>query len=107
MLDPKDNIPTNNSKTQLVLEALKSKHPQSQLASAAAVQSEDEEATDVHPVIFLDRINATAIIRTAALHTTGAAGPSEIDAKGWRRLCMLLDQHQVTSAILWLSWPNI
>ncbi len=83
VLHPKDNIPTNNGKTQSVLEALKSKHPQIQPASAAAVQSEDEEPTDVHPVIF-DRINATTI-RTAALHTTGAG--CRIDAKGWRRLC--------------------
>ena len=34
----------------------------------------------------------TIIIRSAALpaalHTTGAAGPSVIDAHGWRRICM-------------------
>ena len=39
----------------------------------------------VHPVIF-DSIQAKTI-RSAALHTNGAAGPSGIDARGWRRLC--------------------
>jgi hypothetical protein len=27
------------------------------------------------------------MIRSAALHTSGAAGPSGLDALGWRRLC--------------------
>ena len=39
----------------------------------------------VHPVVF-EAIDATSIKR-AALHTDGAAGPSGIDARGWRRLC--------------------
>ena len=42
-------------------------------------------APDVHPVLF-DELNA-ARIRSAALHTTGAAGPSGLDALTWRRLC--------------------
>ncbi len=37
-------------------------------------------------IVVFDRIDA-ALIRVAALRTTGAAGPSGIDAKGWRRLC--------------------
>ena len=40
---------------------------------------------EVHPVIF-ESIDA-GVIRSAALHTTGSAGPSGIDAHGWRRLC--------------------
>ena len=39
----------------------------------------------VHPVIF-DSIQG-ATIHSAALRTSGAAGPSGIDARGWRRLC--------------------
>ncbi len=38
-----------------------------------------------HPVIF-DRIDASWI-RSAALNTKGAAGPSGLDAHCWRRLC--------------------
>ena len=38
-----------------------------------------------HPVIF-DALNGAAI-RSAALRTKGAAGPSGLDACGWRRLC--------------------
>lgn len=42
---------------------------------------------DRYFVIF-DNLNATLITQTA-LKTTGAAGPSGIDAVGWRRLCSL------------------
>ncbi len=40
---------------------------------------------DPHPVIFESIYAAT--IRSAAMHITGAAGPSGLDAHGWRRLC--------------------
>ena len=39
-----------------------------------------------HPVIF-DQLDGKAI-RTAALRIEGAAGPLEVDAYGWRRLCI-------------------
>ena len=42
-------------------------------------------AQDTHPIIF-ESID-TNVIRSAAMHTTGSAGPSDIDAHGWRRLC--------------------
>ena len=38
-----------------------------------------------HPVIF-DEITGI-LVRSVALRTEGAAGPSGIDAQGWRRLC--------------------
>lgn len=40
---------------------------------------------DLHPVIY-DSLEADAI-RSAALKVNGAAGPSGLDAHGWRRLC--------------------
>ena len=43
------------------------------------------EYKEVHPIVF-DQITATSI-RSAALRTKGAAGPSGIDAHNWRRLC--------------------
>ena len=60
-----------------------SKHPQGEQANAECILPSDPE--DIHPVIF-DSIDASAI-RSAALRTTGSAGPSGLDAHGWRRLC--------------------
>ena len=42
------------------------------------------EPSVVHPAVF-EAIDATTI-KTAALRTDGAAGPSGIDVRGWRRL---------------------
>ena len=39
----------------------------------------------IHPIIY-DGLDAQ-LIRRAALHTTGAGGPSGTDAHCWRRLC--------------------
>ena len=41
---------------------------------------------DIHPVFF-DCITG-ATIRATALKLSGSAGPSGIDAAGWRRLCV-------------------
>ena len=54
------------------------KHPPGHLADRASLI--DNEAPPVHDVIF-DSIDA-ALIRSAALKTCGAAGPSGIDAHG-------------------------
>ena len=43
-----------------------------------------------HPVIF-DHIIGS-LVRSMALRTEGAAGPSGIDAQGWRRLCSSFQQ---------------
>ena len=40
---------------------------------------------EIHPVVF-DSIDAR-LIRSVALKTTGAAGPSGLDAYSWRRMC--------------------
>ncbi len=80
-------IPSSSGESTTVLEELKSKHSTSHSATAEAIQPivGNEAPSNVHPVVF-DSIDA-AVIRTAALCTTRAAGPSRIDAKGWRRLC--------------------
>ena len=39
----------------------------------------------IHPVIY-DKIDAS-LIRSTSLHTSGAAGPSDLDATAWRRMC--------------------
>ena len=41
-----------------------------------------------HPVIF-EALDGS-VIRAAALRTSGSAGPSGLDAYGWRRLCSSL-----------------
>ena len=73
-----DSVPHNGQSTT-VLEVLKSKHPLGQPVYANYIVSAGE-TTDVHPIIF-DNIDA-AMIRAAALRTTGSAGPSGIDAEG-------------------------
>ena len=50
-----------------------------------AMESNFDQITNVHPVIF-ESIDGTGI-RSAALHCSGSAGPSQIDADGWRRMC--------------------
>ena len=50
----------------------------------------DANNVDFHPAIF-ENITGE-VIRAAALHTQGAAGPSGLDALSWRRLCTAFDQ---------------
>ena len=68
-----------------VCDELLKKHPKSQPAHSATLQSLDGCNDRFHPVIF-EALDG-ALTRTAALHTRGAAGPSGLDAFGWRRLC--------------------
>ena len=68
-----------------VRDALLSKHLPGRPASISALYNATIEPPDVHPVVF-EAIDATTI-KTAALRTDGAARPSGIDARGWRRLC--------------------
>ena len=59
------------------------KYPSGQLAHPESLIEDDPP--DVHPVLF-ESINAS-VIRSAALRTTGVAGPSGLDAASWRRQC--------------------
>ena len=67
----------------LVRDVLKKKHPAGRPASPDAVIQ--GSPPDFHPVVF-DALNAD-LIRSVSLHTSGAAGPSYLDAFAWRRLC--------------------
>ena len=77
-----DPIETENGQRK-VRDILLEKHPPCQPVHHDTIINDDPP--DVHPVLFesLD----VAVIRSAALHTSGAAGPSGLDALGWRRLC--------------------
>jgi len=77
-----DSIEAGNAERK-VRDILADKHPIGQPAPPDAVIKDD--LLDVHPVLF-DSLDAT-VIRSAALRTSGAAGPSGLDALGWRRLC--------------------
>ncbi len=78
-----DEIVTTSDGQKKVKEILIDKHPPGQPAYPDVIIKDDPQ--DVHPVLF-ESLDA-AIIRSAALNTSGAAGPSGIDALGWRRLC--------------------
>lgn len=70
-----------------VRDVLISKHPPSRQPPASALLTESEQRPPVHPVLF-DSIKGSSI-RTAVLATQGGAGPSGVDAAGWRRLCTM------------------
>ena len=61
---------------------LQSKHPESSDLSEDAVV--DVEPVEIHPVVF-NEITADSI-KIAAMKTRGGAGPSGMDADGWRHI---------------------
>ena len=85
ILHPEATINHCNGTSMTVLEALKSKHPPGESVTESALLPESSDSTPIHPVSF-DRVDASSI-RSAVLRTTGSAGPSGMDAKGWRRIC--------------------
>ena len=70
-----------------VRDILKDKHPAASPIDLDAIQAPDQitDHQQSHPVLF-DRITGD-LIRVSALRTDRAAGPSGIDAAGWRRMC--------------------
>ena len=60
------------------------KHPKASEASNGILV--EEEVQNVHPVIYgsID----SQIVRDAIKKTRGSAGPSGLDADGWRRILM-------------------
>ena len=52
-----------------------------------------------HSVIF-ESLDASCI-RSAALHTAGAVGPSGIDALGWRQMC--ISYESASDLLQWLD----
>ena len=68
-----------------VREILKEKHPTPREVNADALLSKSSVvANSTHPVIF-ESITGD-MVRSVALQTQGSAGPSGVDAAGWRRL---------------------
>lgn len=80
-----DTIPTQSNDTQTVLEILKSKHPATQSPCSEAPHKSTTPIPSIHPIIF-DSIDGL-YIRSAALKTFRARGPSRTNAYCWRRIC--------------------
>ena len=80
---PLDQIMESGSS---VREVLKEKHPEGKPLREETVVPLAEAQPEVHS-IFFERITG-ATIRAAALKSSGSAGPSGVDANGWRRLCI-------------------
>ncbi len=78
-----DQVKTDGSDDLTVKDILKAKHPVSQSVSTECTLHGTPPQS--HPVIFVC-INASLICSTA-LRTSGAAGPSGLDAYSWWRLC--------------------
>lgn len=74
-----------------VLDGLRSKHPSPKRADASTTVTTTNKAPEIHPVLF-ERLTGQ-MIRNAALCTQGAAGPSGVDANGWRRQCTAFHKH--------------
>ena len=72
---------------ELVLDVLKKKLPGGKTPPPEALlTSDDTDDTQFYPVLFehLDGV----LLRQAALRTRGGAGPSALDAQGWRQICI-------------------
>lgn len=80
-----DRVDLGDQGVKSVLDILRSKHPCASPAPTEALLCRSATPPSVHPVVF-EQITASSI-RSAALNTTGAAGPSGLDAHCWRRLC--------------------
>ena len=113
-----DPVDTGND-IERVCDILVDKHPPSIYAHPDSIINVD--LPDVHPILFesLD----VPVIKFAAFHISGAAGPSGLDTISWRRLFTSLRLHlkscvnpwlrqDTDSALTWLiqpvlplSWP--
>ena len=79
-----DDQVNEGGRVRSVRDSLHEKHPNGKPAHQNAIRAhEDMDYTEVHPVIF-DSIDALSI-KQAALHVSGAAGPSGTDALAWKR----------------------
>ena len=85
--------PSSPGSSSTVKDVLAAKHPPvADLTDAAlALLDPSCEPADAHPVLFDTLTGST--LRRAALRTSGAAGPSGLNADGWRRLCSSFKSH--------------
>lgn len=84
VLLPDELVPDKDGQTS-VMSLLKSKHPQAMPLNTTAVDLNSDQPPQIHPVVY-DRIDAK-LIKGSTLSTSGAAGPSGLDAKDWKCMC--------------------
>ena len=88
VLDPDAILPGGDNaeaSPKTVLDVLREKHPPAHPIHPDALL--DFEPEPSHPVIFENLCGDS--MRHVALHCQGAAGPSGMDAAGWRRMCTM------------------
>ena len=68
--------------TDETMTLLRAKHPEPTPCSDEAIH--EHQSPEVHPIVY-ESINAESV-RKAALNTHGGAGPSGVDADGWRHM---------------------
>ena len=89
---PLDSVVSSHCSTsKTVCDVLQEKHPSAQPPSPSAIYDFSEPIIEPHPVQF-DQINGP-LIRATMLRMGGSAGPSSIDAAGWKHLCMSFCSH--------------
>ena len=90
---PLDNVVSTTADTpaKTVRDILLEKHPPAKPLVSSAICEPDNAIPEPHPIHF-NQIDGP-LIRTVALKTDGAAGPSGIDAAGWKHLCTSFRSH--------------
>ena len=77
-------VPGGAGESRTVREVLMEKHPEAQSFKISVVTNEEYSTKTPHPILY-EQINGP-LIHHIALRNNGAAGPSGMDAAGWRRL---------------------
>ena len=72
-------------KSKTVRDVLESKHPSAAPLYHECLDTNCDPSLVSHPIIF-EALDGP-VVRAAALRTSGSAGPSGVDAYGWRRSC--------------------
>ena len=81
---PLDRVCTADDGSETVRDILRKKFPPRRQLVEASLPTESSQQR-IHPIIF-ESITGS-LIRATALHISGSAGPSGLDAQGWRRMC--------------------
>ena len=82
---------TGNTPAKTIRDILLEKHPPAKPLVPSAVCMPENITPEPHPIHF-DRIDGL-LMRTVVLKMDRAAGPSGIDAAGWKRLCTSFRTH--------------
>ena len=87
VLDLDSHVLSDDSSSSLVRDLLQEKHPPQGPVIPEVILSNETLPPDHDPhFVLFDNLNSE-LIRQTAIRTTGAAGPSGVDAMGWRRFC--------------------